>query len=87
METTDYNNNQALYSQANWGRLDNNQALYSQANWGRLEMKPHEPKKKQEQNKGEKGGGKQRVIKTKSKKMRKDNKMLSQKKRKGVGKT
>jgi hypothetical protein len=39
METTDYNNNQALYSQANWGRL---------------EMKPHEPKKKQEQNKGEK---------------------------------
>jgi hypothetical protein len=61
---------------------NNNQAFYSQASWSRLEMKPHEEKKctKQEW----KRRGKQRAIKkTKSK----DNKTLSQKKRKrGRGK-
>jgi hypothetical protein len=46
---------------------------------GRLEMKPHEPKK---QNESEKGGRKQRVIKTKSKK-KKNNKTLSQKTKRG----
>jgi hypothetical protein len=49
METTDYNNNQALYSQVNWGRL---------------EMKPHEPKKTGTKQ-GRKRRGKQRVIKIK----------------------
>jgi hypothetical protein len=42
---------------------NNNQAFYSQASWGRLEMKPHEPKKKQGQNKSKKEGRKQRTIK------------------------
>jgi hypothetical protein len=28
---------------------NNNQAFYSQASWGRLEMKPHEPKKSTKQ--------------------------------------
>jgi hypothetical protein len=32
---------------------NNNQAIYSQASWGRLEMKPHEQKKRV-QNKSEK---------------------------------
>jgi hypothetical protein len=36
------------------------QAFYSQASWGRLEMKPHKPKKKQVQNKSEKGENKGR---------------------------
>jgi hypothetical protein len=61
-----------------------NQAFYYQASWGRLEMKPHEAKKKQEQNKSEKGGGKQRAIKNQIKKRgEKDNKTLSQKSEKG----
>jgi hypothetical protein len=41
-------------------------------------MKPHE-QKKQVQNKSEKEGGKQRVIKKPNQKRRKDNKTLSQK--------
>jgi hypothetical protein len=53
---------------------NNNQAFYFQTSWGRLEMKPHESKKRQ--NKSEKEGGKQMVIKTKSKR-RKGNKTLS----------
>jgi hypothetical protein len=64
---------------------NNNQAFYSQASWGRLKMKPHKPKKigtKQER----KRRGKQRAIKKLNKKRRKDNKMLSQKSEKGVGK-
>jgi hypothetical protein len=48
-------------------------------------MKPHEPKK-QWQNKSEKEWGKQRAIKKFNRKRRKDNKTLSQKKQKGVGK-
>jgi hypothetical protein len=35
---------------------NNNQTFYSQASWDRLEMKPHEQKKKQVQNKSEKKG-------------------------------
>jgi hypothetical protein len=34
---------------------NHNQAFYSQASWGRLEMKPHEQKKKQGQNRAKKG--------------------------------
>jgi hypothetical protein len=41
-------------------------------------MKPHEPKKR-EQNKNEKGGGKQRAIKNQNKKRRTDNKTLNKK--------
>jgi hypothetical protein len=37
---------------------NNNQAFYSQASWGKLEMKPHEQKKRQVQNKSEKGENK-----------------------------
>jgi hypothetical protein len=48
-------------------------------------MKPHEPKKKV-QNKSEKEGEKQRVIKKSNKKRRKDNKTLSQKNKKWAGK-
>jgi hypothetical protein len=48
-------------------------------------MKPHEPKNRD--NKGEKERGKQRAIKTKSKKRRKGNKTLSQKSEKGRKKT
>jgi hypothetical protein len=48
-------------------------------------MKPHE-QKKQVQNKSEKEGGKQRVIKKPNQKRRKDNKTLSQKNEKGAGK-
>jgi hypothetical protein len=49
---------------------NNNQTFYSQASWGRLEMKPHESKK-QVQNKSEKEGKKQRVIKKPNKKKEK----------------
>jgi hypothetical protein len=48
-------------------------------------MKPHEPKK-QGQSKGEKEGEKRRTIKNQIEKRRKDNKTLSQQKRKGGGK-
>jgi hypothetical protein len=65
---------------------NNNQVFYSQASWGRLEMKSHE-QKKQEQNKSEKGWGKQKAIKNQIKKRRKDNKTLSQKSEKGWEKT
>jgi hypothetical protein len=41
-------------------------------------MKPHDPKKR-EQNKSEKGGGKQRAIKNQNKKRRKGNKTLNKK--------
>jgi hypothetical protein len=47
--------------------ITNNQAFYSQANWGRLEMKPHEPKKKGTKQK-QKRRGKQRAIKNQIKK-------------------
>ncbi len=36
-----------------FSKYNNNQAFYSQASWGRLEMKPHEPKKNLVQNKSE----------------------------------
>jgi hypothetical protein len=49
-------------------------------------MKPHEQKKKQGQNKSEKEGGKQRVLKKPNQKRRKGNKTLSQKSEKGRGK-
>jgi hypothetical protein len=42
---------------------NNNQTFYSQASCGRVEIKPHEPKQKQGQNKSEKEGGKQRATK------------------------
>jgi hypothetical protein len=40
----------------NNNKNNNNQAFYSQASWGRIEMKSHEPKKNQVQNKSEKEG-------------------------------
>jgi hypothetical protein len=63
--------------------ITNNQAFYSQANWGRLEMKPHEPKKKRYKTKAKKKG-KTKGDKKPNQKRRKDNKTLSQKSEKWV---
>jgi hypothetical protein len=49
-------------------------------------MKPHEQKKKESTKQEQKRWEKQRVIKKPNKKMRKDNKTLSQKSEKGAGK-
>jgi hypothetical protein len=38
--------------------INNNQAFYSQANWGRLEMKPHEKKNKDKKRVKKKGENK-----------------------------
>jgi hypothetical protein len=65
---------------------NNNQAFYSQVSWGRVEMKPHEPQKKTGTKQERKRRRKQRAIKNKLKKRRKDNKTLSQKSEKGAGK-
>jgi hypothetical protein len=48
-------------------RYNNNQAFYSQASWGRLELKPHEPKKGRYKTRAKKKG-KTKAIKKPNKK-------------------
>jgi hypothetical protein len=49
-----YNRSMQLLGIEMFGYNNNNQAFYSQASWGRLQMKLHEQKKKQVQNKSKK---------------------------------